>query len=256
MNVATILKIDGAQQGVARSRGRWVVWGDTPGLGFLVGERLAVTNRHWLIDGQVRTCADAKVEQVHLPDSPHTDIALLRLAGPAAGIPLRLGYPILMCIGDRVWVDGPQHGIVDKFESFPEHAVHLVKVGLPPSGSGGPLRNDLGEVVGIVTVNPDQAATENLGVRADRRRPGAAADRGRLRQTADGKGHPRSRRNAPLSRTGGAGVADDSRPARRYRLRALGRAALFVQTARPMEFACLRRHPLPMTNRLAGHGSH
>ncbi|MFF3330437.1 Hsp70 family protein [Streptomyces sp. NPDC002888] len=154
--------------------------GGASGTGFLIRDDLVVTNRHWLTpeaDGQlpvselhIDTDAGTRtVERVHLPDSPRSDVAVLRLTQPVPRTPLRLGYPRLMRIGDRVWAPGPDIGtptttvsaVVDRFESFPEEDLHVVRAGLPvpPSGSGGPLCNDLGEVVGILAINQDAAAT-------------------------------------------------------------------------------------------------
>lgn len=153
--------------------------GGASGTGFLIREDLVVTNRHWLThqaDGQlpvselrIDTDAGARtVERVHLPDSPRSDVAVLRLTQPVPRTPLRLGYPRLMRIGDRVWAPGLDTGtptptvsaVVDRLESFPEEDLRLFRAGLPvpPSGSGGPLCNDLGEVVGILAVNQDATA--------------------------------------------------------------------------------------------------
>jgi molecular chaperone DnaK len=140
--------------------------------GFLVHERLVVTNRHHLVerahaerptidprdivvrlDGGTRQVAD-----VLLPDSGLLDVALLRLSEPVAAKPFHLGHPRLVRIGDRIWTPTPDRvaltsGVVDQFEAFPEEGLNVLKTSLqaPAECSGGPLLNDLGEVVGILT---------------------------------------------------------------------------------------------------------
>jgi molecular chaperone DnaK len=151
------------------------------GSGFLVGDRLVATNRHWLAGRrtvQVTTGPDGQVIAVAetvLPTEGHHDLALLRLAEPVAATPPRLGYAKSVRIGDRVWAAsaaaGPvpgddeayslSSGIIDQFESFPEENLLLFKVSLPlsPECSGGPLLSDLGEVVGVLTSTSAQVGT-------------------------------------------------------------------------------------------------
>lgn len=144
--------------------------------GFLLSDRLLATNQRWLVEeaaGQ-RTVIDAGRIEVHLDDGPRRverifvsrssqgDVALLRLAEPAAAVPLRIGHAKLVRIGDPVRTIAPDaelpqalySGIINKFESFPEWNIRLFKVGLraPARCSGGPLLNDLGEVVAILTI--------------------------------------------------------------------------------------------------------
>jgi molecular chaperone DnaK len=156
------------------------------GSGFLLSDRLVVTNQRWLVEGAVdqRTPVGVDRVEVHLDNGPHrverlflsrssrVDVALLRLAEPVAAPPFRLGHANLVRLGDPVWTiaapaDGPEglcSGLVNKFESFPEWNIRLFKVGLrlPGRCSGGPLLNDLGEVVGILTVKdrPGEAEAE------------------------------------------------------------------------------------------------
>ncbi|MGH8903908.1 MAG: Hsp70 family protein [Egibacteraceae bacterium] len=151
--------------------------------GVLIRQDLVVTNQRWLVDGtrarvdaaRVEVCLQAEtkaVERILLPDSSRRDIALLRLAEPIAASPLRLGYPKLLQVGDRVWVAVPGAapsqpddllpGLVDGFESFPEQNLDLIKVGrgAPPECSGGPLLNDDGEVIGILAIKGNRSTAE------------------------------------------------------------------------------------------------
>lgn len=156
------------------------VTGKAVGSGYLISDRLVVTNRHLLPDDAdatrtevgVRGAGPRAAERIFLPDSHHIDVALLRLAepvGPVAATPLRLGHGKLLGVGDRVWAaESPPRtllsGIVNKFESFPEQDLRLIKTGLllPPRCSGGPLLNDIGEVVGILTIS--EGSTAGKGV--------------------------------------------------------------------------------------------
>jgi molecular chaperone DnaK len=157
------------------------------GSGFLVGERLVATSRHWLADRRtVQVTAGSggqviAVAETFLPAEAHHDLALLRLAEPVTAAPPRLGYAKTVRVGDRVWAAAPasvgpapgddeayvlSSGIVNQFESFPEENLLLFKVGLslPPECSGGPVLSDLGEVVGVLTITSAQAGTEPTAV--------------------------------------------------------------------------------------------
>lgn len=127
------------------------------GAGFLIHDRLVVTSRSWLTD---LVTVDTEhgpraVTRIHVPDSPDNDLAVLRLAEPVDAVPLRLGYPALVRIGDQVWTPGPEGtlvtGLVDRFESVAGARLFRTGLGVPPSCAGGPVLNDLGEVVGVVT---------------------------------------------------------------------------------------------------------
>ena len=122
------------------------------GLGFVVGDRLVATNRHWIDAGSVLVDG-AAVAGVHLPDNKRVDLALLRTAAPTGRAVPRLGYARLVHVGDRVAYPSAE-GVVDGFESFPDEGLRLIRTGLsvPPDGSGGPVVNDLGEVIGVLAV--------------------------------------------------------------------------------------------------------
>jgi molecular chaperone DnaK len=145
------------------------------GSGFLVSDRLVVTNRHWLTDqtvlderavvapSQVEVALGAgttRVLRFHLPESPYLDLAVLRLAEPVVGPSLRLGHGALVRVGDTVHAADPgtvlalREGVVNGFESFSEQDLHLYRTELEvtPRASGGPLLNALGEVVGVLAV--------------------------------------------------------------------------------------------------------
>lgn len=84
--------------------------------------------------------------------------------------PLRLGYPNLAHIGDQIAVvtapagaEGRtvSRGIIERFEAFPEQQLRVVRTSLaaPPTDSGNPLFNDLGEVIGVLTIGGTPTAT-------------------------------------------------------------------------------------------------
>jgi molecular chaperone DnaK len=128
---------------------------DGQGLGFVVGDNLVATNRHWATGGDL-TVDSVAVVGTHLPANSRIDLALLRTAAPVGNAVARLGHAKLVHIGDHVaasGADGVVDGLVDGFESFPEEGLRLIRTGLsvPRAGSGGPLVNDLGEVVGVLT---------------------------------------------------------------------------------------------------------
>ncbi|TDD95296.1 Hsp70 family protein [Actinomadura rubrisoli] len=139
------------------------------GSGFLISDRLVITDRRRLGEGaaedvHVRTQVGTHaVEHVFTPDSPHLSTVVLQLTAPVAAPHLRLGHAKLVRIGDRVYAADPADqslipGVVDAFESFPEQNLNLFRTGhtLPPAAAGGPLLNDLGEAVGVLTGPPSR----------------------------------------------------------------------------------------------------
>lgn len=148
-----------------------------PGTGFLISDRLVVTNRHWLVEpGEGRAVVDpgritvgletgtVPVRRIHHPPAAYTDLLVLRLNRPVDAPALRLGHGVLVRIGDQVWAvgnvpgtaepTGPRPGLVDGFESFPEQDLRLYRTGLrlAPPCSGGPLLNAFGEVIGVLAL--------------------------------------------------------------------------------------------------------
>ena len=146
--------------------------------GFLVTDRLVATNQRALgretDPGRVEVSVAGRanrVERIFLPRSPQVDVALLRLTETIEAVPFRLGYARLVEIGALVWAmctDEPgkeenipllRSGVVNKFESFPEWNLQLLKLRLelPAWCSGGPVCNDLGEVVGVLTLREQRS---------------------------------------------------------------------------------------------------
>jgi molecular chaperone DnaK len=160
-----------AQVQIALADGRLAL-----GSGFLLSDRLVTSNQRWLVEESERRRSPIKadrvevrlgdrtcrVDRIFLSPSVYSDVALLRLAEAVEAMPFRLGYVNLVRIGDPVWTaaieadlaEALRSGVVNKFEHFPEWNIRLFKVGLqvPVRYSGGPLLNNLGEVVGILTI--------------------------------------------------------------------------------------------------------
>ncbi|MFI0481502.1 Hsp70 family protein [Actinomadura sp. 9N215] len=137
------------------------------GGGFLISDRLVITDRRRLggraaEDVQVRTQTGTHtVGHIFTPESPHLSTVVLQLTAPVEEPPLRLGHAKLVRIGDRVYAAAHQSllpGVVDAFESFPEQNLNVFRTGhtLPPDAAGGPLLNDLGEAVGVLTGPPSR----------------------------------------------------------------------------------------------------
>jgi molecular chaperone DnaK len=143
------------------------------GAGFLISDRLAVAARP---DGpggfDVETAlGPRRVGHVFTPDSP-LHVALLQLTEPLPVRPLRLGHAGLVRIGDAVRTPGPGgllSGVVDAFEQFPEQGLTLYRMRLrvPPDGNGGPLFNEHGEVIGVLTGSASASGEAAFAVTVD-----------------------------------------------------------------------------------------
>ncbi len=138
------------------------VAGTPAAVGFLVQNTLVVTSRPAVTepaDVTVHTEHGVRtVTRVHLPDAPDHDVAVLRLTDPVDAEPPRLGYPRLVRVGDQVQTPGgtPTTGLVDRFESL--SGARLFHTGLRVPHTGGPVLNDLGEVIGVITNTDDTGA--------------------------------------------------------------------------------------------------
>jgi molecular chaperone DnaK len=156
----------------------WVfVSGRGTGSGFLAAPDLVVTNRHVVVEGDGPAApggivahvagAPRPVARVRFPPNPDIDLALLELAQPFEGRPVRVGYSGLVEIGERVLVIGfplPEgesfeenllldHGIVNRIRTRPDRHGRELELGvrISPGMSGGPVFNDRGEVIGVST---------------------------------------------------------------------------------------------------------
>ncbi|MFJ6049939.1 Hsp70 family protein [Streptomyces sp. NPDC092307] len=135
------------------------------GDGFLISDRHVLTSRRWAAqDPEAMTVrlveGERAVRRVFLADSSSIATAVLLLAEPVRAAPLRLGFPRLVHIGDLVWAAEPDAlapGTVEKFEVFPEQRLQLFKIDLtlPADAAGGPLFNELGEVIGTLALRAE-----------------------------------------------------------------------------------------------------
>jgi molecular chaperone DnaK len=152
------------------------------GTGFCIAPHLIITNRHvieHLAPGSLRIIGrDAPCHVEKMEMDPVNDLALLQVKETLP--PLRLGEFVFVEPGEQVLAIGfpspgsdihseniyISKGIVNsirKIEISPERVIFIdTKIGM--GMSGGPLINDLGEVVGIVTLltymmRRDQAGT-------------------------------------------------------------------------------------------------
>ncbi|MET7718578.1 Hsp70 family protein [Streptomyces sp. NPDC005407] len=143
--------------------------------GFLISDRHVLTSGHWPADASsaltVRMASETRtVRHVFHPAVSGVDACVLLLAERAPVQPLRLGFPRLTHIGDEIWVAASEQmlvtGIVEKFEAFPEHGLQLFRTDLelPSEAGGGPLLNELGEVVGLLAQRGSGKATFAISV--------------------------------------------------------------------------------------------
>ncbi|WP_410643574.1 Hsp70 family protein [Amycolatopsis sp. lyj-346] len=129
--------------------------------GFLLSDRVVVTGgTKFAADTVVTTGQGTRsVTRIHLPDSPEHDVAVLRLAEPVEADPLPLGYPALARVGDLLRTPDGGTGLVDRFGTAAGARLFHVGLRVPAAGVGGPVLDELGEVVGVVV------ATEAGGAR-------------------------------------------------------------------------------------------
>jgi molecular chaperone DnaK len=105
------------------------------------------------------------VARIHLPDSPEHDVAVLRLAEPVEIAVPPLGYPALVRIGDPLRTAGGESGLVDRFGTAAGARSFHIGLRVSPADVGGPVLDELGEVVGVV-VATGTGGTRVLGVDA------------------------------------------------------------------------------------------
>jgi len=160
----------------------WILLGEPghekgSGSGFLVARDCVATNRHVVFeDGRPESVervrvfvggTPCRVVRIRVPPSPDIDLAVLDLAAPLDVTPLRVGYTSLVEVGERALAVGfplPEgdsfdenllmdEGIVNRIRSRPQQSGRELElsVKLGPGMSGGPVFNDLGEVVAVTT---------------------------------------------------------------------------------------------------------
>lgn len=153
---------------------------EVTGSGFLAGESVVLTCGSWLTDPSGKVVAassvqvtgagtatwTASVAEFRVTGQEADDVAALRLARAAGPGPLRLGFSALTRVGDTGWTIAPApgggdadqpsgvtSGLIEKFLPSPESGIGMFKVAMDLGGIpvGGPLLNEFGEVVGVIT---------------------------------------------------------------------------------------------------------
>lgn len=105
------------------------------------------------------------MSHVFRPGSGALDAAVVSLEERVPDRPLRLGFPRLTGISSEVWGAVSDRmlvtGMVQGIEEFPERDLKLFRTDLemPPDAGGGPLLNELGEVVGLLVARGSGTAT-------------------------------------------------------------------------------------------------
>jgi molecular chaperone DnaK len=150
--------------------------------GFVIGNGLVATIGHGLTDqGSVHVRMGTGVTAYGVKDicrseSAAGDVTVLELTESPAGMVGRCGYPKSARIGDRVWAFSTTEnssvflvpGLVDMIQTRPDGMPHAFRVRIEAGGlgSGGPLFNDLGEVIGILALGDEETGTPPGSVRA------------------------------------------------------------------------------------------
>jgi hypothetical protein len=135
--------------------------------GFLAGDGLVCTTGDGLDEpGSIRVRVGAStyaVADIRRPEPATGNLAVLALAElpPSLTVTGRCGYAKSVRIGDRVWAFAAAEegqapllvpGLVDMIEAEPGGPPHAFRVGMKAGPrSGGPLLNELGEIVGVLT---------------------------------------------------------------------------------------------------------
>ncbi|WP_329260712.1 Hsp70 family protein [Streptomyces pseudovenezuelae] len=135
-----------------------------------------ITDRHVLTAGRwpqgpatgltvLMAAGTRAVSHVFRPGSGALDAAVVSLEERVPDRPLRLGFPRLTGISSEVWGAVSDRmlvtGMVQGIEEFPERDLKLFRTDLemPPDAGGGPLLNELGEVVGLLVARGSGTAT-------------------------------------------------------------------------------------------------
>jgi molecular chaperone DnaK len=171
-----------------------ICWIKTPtgtGSGFLVSDRVVATAKHVIAEGRDIVVSiggtDIPAARIVAVDPSGADVALITLPRAVAARPMRLGFSELVEVGEPVVAIGfpfaerdvsfhenllVDRGIVNRFRGSDARA-RIFELGIraQPGMSGGPVFNDLGEVIGIVSfariyaasaeANPAVVATYN-----------------------------------------------------------------------------------------------
>lgn len=182
----------------------WVrVRGLGTGSGFLAAPNLVVTNRHVVCDEDGAAARERivvhlgggaqTVERIRFPPDPDIDLAILELApsGKSAPTePVRVGYSGLVEVGERVLAIGfplPEgesveenllldHGIMNRIRTRTNRREFELGVKVSSGMSGGPIFNDRGEVVAVITFVRYQTTDGPRGVILDRSSHAIAVD--------------------------------------------------------------------------------
>jgi len=149
-----------------------ICWIKTPtgtGSGFLVSDRVVATAKHVIAEDRDIVVSiggtDIPAARVVADDPSGADVALIMLPRAVAARPMRLGFSELVEVGEPVVAIGfpfaerdvsfhenllVDRGIVNRFRGS-ESRIFELGIRAQPGMSGGPVFNDLGEVVGVVS---------------------------------------------------------------------------------------------------------
>jgi molecular chaperone DnaK len=151
-----------------------ICWIKTPtgtGSGFLVSDRVVATAKHVIAEDRDIVVSiggtDIPTARIVADDPSGADVALIVLPRTVAARPMRLGFSELVEVGEPVVAIGfpfaerdvsfhenllVDRGIVNRFRGSDSRA-RIFELGIraQPGMSGGPVFNDLGEVIGVVS---------------------------------------------------------------------------------------------------------
>ena len=149
--------------------------GYSTGTGFFVtDDGIMVTNYHVIEDAQtvyvIDTKNNEKIEAKVLTKDPANDVAILKINRKTSKIPissyysltkgeevLTLGYPLIAIQGQE---QKATFGRINALSGI-KGDIRFIQIDVPiqPGNSGGPLINDKGEVIGVVTATLNQIVT-------------------------------------------------------------------------------------------------